>query len=81
MLYLEDFTPGQVIELGSKTVSEEEILTFAREFDPQPFHVDPERARDEACDRSHQVTRVRSRTAWPPGGWRGSPGRAPAPRR
>ncbi len=46
MRYLEDFTPGQVIELGSKTVSEEEILTFAREFDPQPFHVDPERARD-----------------------------------
>ncbi len=45
MRYLEDFTPGQVIELGSKTVSEEEILTFAREFDPQPFHVDPERAR------------------------------------
>jgi len=46
MRYLEDFTPGQVIELGSKTVSEEEILTFAREFDPQPFHIDPERARD-----------------------------------
>jgi acyl dehydratase len=46
MRYLEDFTPGEVIELGSKTVSEEEILTFAREFDPQPFHVDPERARD-----------------------------------
>lgn len=46
MRYLEDFTPGEVIELGSKTVSEEEILAFAREFDPQPFHVDPERARD-----------------------------------
>ena len=46
MRYLEDFTPGEVIELGSKMVSEEEILAFAREFDPQPFHVDPERARD-----------------------------------
>jgi acyl dehydratase len=46
MRYMEDFTPGEVIELGSKTVSEEEILTFAREFDPQPFHIDPERARD-----------------------------------
>ena len=46
MRYLEDFTPGEIIELGSKTVSEEEILTFAREFDPQPFHIDPERARD-----------------------------------
>ena len=37
----EDFEPGQVFELGSRTVSEEEIVAFAREFDPQPFHVDP----------------------------------------
>jgi acyl dehydratase len=42
--YFEDFHPGQEIELGERTVSEEEILAFAREFDPQPFHVDPEAA-------------------------------------
>jgi acyl dehydratase len=44
MRYFEDFHPGQVIELGSKTVSEEEIVAFARQFDPQPFHVDHDSA-------------------------------------
>jgi acyl dehydratase len=44
MRYLEDFRAGEVIELGSHTVAEEEILDFARRYDPQPFHVDPERA-------------------------------------
>jgi acyl dehydratase len=36
----EDFEPDQVFELGSHTVTEEEIVAFARQFDPQPFHVD-----------------------------------------
>jgi acyl dehydratase len=44
--YLEDFHPGEVIELGSRTVSAEEIIAFARQFDPQYFHTDPERARE-----------------------------------
>lgn len=38
--YLEDFTVGQVIEAGHRTVTEAEILDFARQFDPQPFHTD-----------------------------------------
>lgn len=38
--YLEDFTAGQVIEAGHRTVTEAEILDFARQFDPQPFHTD-----------------------------------------
>lgn len=42
--YFEDFEPGQVLELGSRTVTEAEIIAFARQFDPQPFHVDPEAA-------------------------------------
>ena len=42
----EDFEPGQVYELGSKAVTEDEIVAFAREFDPQPFHLDPEAAKD-----------------------------------
>lgn len=46
MRYFEDFRVGEVIELGSKTVTEEEIIEFAKKFDPQPFHVDPERAKD-----------------------------------
>lgn len=44
MRYFEDFHPGQVIDLGSKTVSEEEIIAFATQFDPQPFHVDHDAA-------------------------------------
>ncbi len=42
--YFEDFEPGQVYELGSRTVTEEEIVAFGEQWDPQPFHVDPEAA-------------------------------------
>jgi acyl dehydratase len=45
LLYFEDFNPGQKIELGSLSVSEAEIIAFARQFDPQYFHTDPEAAR------------------------------------
>ena len=45
MRYLEDFSEGQVFELGEETIREQEILDFARRFDAQPFHVDPEAAK------------------------------------
>src|SRR5256885_3690796 len=45
MRYLEDFSEGQTFELGEETIREQEILDFARRFDAQPFHVDPEAAR------------------------------------
>ena len=45
MRYLEDFTEGQVYELGEETIREHEIIDFARRFDAQPFHMDPEAAR------------------------------------
>lgn len=44
MLYFEDFAVGSRRELGSYLVTEEEILAFARQYDPQPFHVDQEAA-------------------------------------
>ncbi len=44
-LYLEDFKPGQVREFGHHTFTREEIIAFARQYDPQPFHVDEEAAR------------------------------------
>jgi acyl dehydratase len=44
--YFEDFEPGQVFELGTHDVSEAEIVEFARQWDPQPFHVDPDAARE-----------------------------------
>ena len=42
--YFDDFVPGQEIELGTRTVTEEEIIAFASQFDPQPFHIDREAA-------------------------------------
>lgn len=36
----EDFKPGAVFRAGPREVSEEEIVEFARRYDPQPFHVD-----------------------------------------
>lgn len=44
-IYFEDFREGQHFDLGSAEISEAEMLEFARHYDPQPFHVDPERAR------------------------------------
>lgn len=44
--YFEDFQVGDVFELGTTSASEEEIIAFARQFDPQPFHVDPAQARE-----------------------------------
>ena len=38
--YWEDLRPGTSRELGSITVSAEEMKEFASQFDPQPFHVD-----------------------------------------
>ncbi len=38
--FFEDFFVGQEIALGSRTVSAAEIIAFATEFDPQPFHID-----------------------------------------
>jgi acyl dehydratase len=43
--YWEDFRPGEVAEFGEKTVAKEEIIEFASEFDPQPFHLDEEAGR------------------------------------
>ena len=43
--FFEDFTPGRVFALGEKRVTADEIIAFAREFDPQPFHLDAEAAR------------------------------------
>ncbi len=40
MLYFEDFPIGQRREFGTCSVTEDEIVRFARDFDPQLFHVD-----------------------------------------
>lgn len=39
--FLEDMSVGQRFGSGTLQVSTEDIIRFAREFDPQPFHLDP----------------------------------------
>ena len=40
MRYFEDFVPGLTLQFGAHLMTRERILEFAREFDPQPFHID-----------------------------------------
>ncbi len=44
--YLEDMSVGQKFGSGSYVVEAGEITAFAAEFDPQPFHLDDQAARD-----------------------------------
>ena len=39
-----DFQVGQVIEAGPYELTEDELLAFARQWDPQWFHIDPQAA-------------------------------------
>ena len=43
--YWEDFPVGHHVQHGGMPVSREAVLEFARQFDPQSFHVDEEAAR------------------------------------
>ncbi|KQT46001.1 hypothetical protein ASG47_13765 [Devosia sp. Leaf420] len=43
--WFEDIVIDEVFPLGSHTFSEEEIIRFAKLYDPQYFHVDPDQAR------------------------------------
>jgi acyl dehydratase len=42
--FFEDYRAGDVYEFGTVTISEPEIIEFARRYDPQSFHLDPEKA-------------------------------------
>lgn len=44
-MYFEDFVVGSRRELGSRLITEDEIVSFATQYDPQPFHVDKEAAK------------------------------------
>jgi acyl dehydratase len=45
VLYFEDFPAGDVRESAPRRLTREEIIAFASQFDPQPFHTDDEAAR------------------------------------
>src|ERR1700722_6875928 len=44
-MWFEDVAIGTKRDLGTYTFTEEEIIAFARKYDPQPFHIDPEAAK------------------------------------
>jgi acyl dehydratase len=44
-IYWEDFKPGDTAPMGEKTIDRAEMIAFARLYDPQPFHIDEEAAR------------------------------------
>lgn len=43
--WFDDYQPGEVFEFGQHLVTQDEIIEYARRYDPQPFHVDPVAAR------------------------------------
>ncbi len=45
MQYFEDVVVGQARDTASHTFTEAAIIRFAEQFDPQPFHIDPEAAK------------------------------------
>jgi acyl dehydratase len=44
-IYLDDLRPGQTFALGRRSITRDDILAFAKEWDPQPFHLDEDAAR------------------------------------
>ena len=46
LIYYEDIEIGQKIKLGSISVSKKEIISFAKKFDPQPFHINEIKAKE-----------------------------------
>lgn len=45
MRHFEDIEVGETLEVGRHVVSREEIIRFAEQWDPQPFHIDEQAAR------------------------------------
>ena len=57
LFHYEDFHEGQVLQFGTYHLTKEEVIAYAREFDPQPFHLDEEAAR-------HSVLKGLSASGW-----------------
>lgn len=50
-LYLEDFSAGLIFNSGRLRLEREAIIAFAKQFDPQPYHLDEEAARHSPFGR------------------------------
>lgn len=46
--YFEDFTPGEILTLDTYSVTADEIIEYAKKWDPQPRHTDPEAAKESS---------------------------------
>jgi acyl dehydratase len=46
--YLDDFISGEVLTLGTHSVTADEIIEHAKRWDPQPHHIDPEAAKESS---------------------------------
>ena len=44
-MFFEDFEVGLVIKTGSKKITKKEIISFAKSYDPQDFHIDENKAK------------------------------------
>ncbi|GAB3296033.1 MaoC family dehydratase [Parasphingorhabdus pacifica] len=42
----EDLVPGSAFDLGAVTIDRDDMVDFARRFDPQPFHLDEQAGKD-----------------------------------
>jgi acyl dehydratase len=51
LIHFEDIVVGETVAFGRKVVSKDEIIAFARAFDPQPFHLDEEAAKSSLIGR------------------------------
>ena len=67
-LYLEDFAPGQVLESPPRALTKDEIVAFARQYDPQPFHTDEAAAKHsfygELIASGWQTVAIMMRLMW-----------------
>ena len=65
MRYWQDIQPGESFTTSSLTVTQEDILEFAAEFDPQPYHLDSHAANESIfgglCASGWQVTALMMR--------------------
>jgi acyl dehydratase len=50
MRYFEDLTEGESFDLGTYTLTREEVVSFAAEWDPQPFHLEESGAEGSVFD-------------------------------
>ncbi|MAF31098.1 MAG: enoyl-CoA hydratase [Magnetococcales bacterium] len=49
--FFEDLKVGEIYKSGTETLSQDDIINFAKQFDPQPMHTDPEKAKDSLFGR------------------------------